>query len=64
MATLLSGVSAFIAGEAVLLSHATSPVAGPFYSHWIDEVNAAMTALGGGYQLTEIDLSSFAFYGA
>jgi hypothetical protein len=62
-------------GELVLLSlHSTSEVAyeNPSYNtteangyvvHTMqDEINAAMTTLGGGYQLTQIDLSGFPSY--
>jgi hypothetical protein len=35
----------------------------PSIAHWFADVNAAMTTLGGGYQLTPIDLSSFTNYG-
>jgi hypothetical protein len=56
-----SGNPAFLLvdGEAVLtLTHHFSN-SGPFYTFWFDEVNAAMTSLGGGYQLTEFDLDAF-----
>ena len=35
---------------------------GPFYTHFISEINTVMTSLGGGYQLTTVDLSSFTSY--
>jgi hypothetical protein len=45
--------------ELVLLGVATSPLSGTSL-HWhVTAVNAAMTALGGGYQLTELDLTAF-----
>jgi hypothetical protein len=62
--TIISGDSgnpAFfvMGGEAVLtLTHFTAKT-GPFYTSWFDELNAAMTSLGGGYQLTEYDIGSF-----
>jgi hypothetical protein len=56
-----------IGGELVLLgtwTYGTSFLAGsgPFTTYWADEINAAMTTLGGGYQLTEVDLSGFPTY--
>lgn len=36
--------------------------AGPNLTDYKNEINAAMTSLGGGYQLTEIDLTSFPVY--
>ncbi|GEM_PF-2435433 len=48
-----------IDGEAVLaLTHFTA-TSGPFYTKYITEVDAAMTALGGGYQLTTLDLGDW-----
>ena len=41
-----------------LLTHFTA-VHGPFYTAWFDEVNDAMTQLGGDYQLTEYDLDAY-----
>lgn len=35
---------------------------GPFLTHHRAAINAAMTALGGGYQLTDVDLSGFTSY--
>jgi peptidoglycan hydrolase-like protein with peptidoglycan-binding domain len=32
---------------------------GPFYAHYLTEINAAMTALGGGYQASTYDTSCF-----
>ncbi len=55
-----SGNPAFllIGGEPILmLTHHTTAY-GPFYGRYHDEVNMAMTQLGGGYQLTELDLSA------
>ncbi len=56
-----SGNPAFLImdGEAVLiLTHHTAG-SGPFYTAWFDEMNAAMTSLGGGYQLTEFDIGAW-----
>lgn len=52
----------FINGELVLLTVATfgNEGAGTSVTAFIDDVNAAMTTLGGGYQLTEADVSGFA----
>jgi hypothetical protein len=48
-----------INNELILLgSHYTSTGI-PQLTHYIDEINAAMTTLGGGYQLTTVDLSAF-----
>jgi len=60
-------------GEAILVSVHSSTIGGPFLSddgvgNYVeltpiyDLVNAAMTALGGGYQLTDVDISSFPTY--
>jgi hypothetical protein len=58
---------ALINGEAVLLSVHSTQDGGPFLSGHLPEgnyesINAAMTTLGGGYQLTPIDLSAFPTY--
>lgn len=64
--SLISGDSGnpgfvIINGEAVLVTTWTygGPGAGPAMHGHISGINAAMTALGGGYQLTTIDLSGF-----
>ena len=56
-----SGNPAFllIDDEPVLMLTHFFAVYGPFYTSSFDEVNAAMTALGGGYQLTEINLTGY-----
>ena len=56
-----SGNPAFIVigGEAVLMLTHHFATSGPFYTAWLDEVNTAMTTLGGGYQLTGFDLLGF-----
>jgi len=54
-----SGNPAFVlvgAELVVVLTHYTA-INGPFYTEIRAQVNQAMTQLGGGYQLTEIDLS-------
>lgn len=48
-----------INGEPVLLACQFTPGAGPHLAHHATAVNAAMSALGGGYQLTTVDLSAF-----
>jgi hypothetical protein len=59
-----SGNPAFlvIEGEPVLLGVFSSPTNGSHIGHHGTAVNAAMTSLGGGYQLTPIDLSAFPTY--
>ena len=37
---------------------------GPFYGTFVSKINDAMTSLGGGYQLTPVDLSGFNTYSA
>ena len=56
-----SGNPAFllIGGEAILILTHWTALIGPSYSYWTDEINAVMTALGGGYQLTSYDLNAF-----
>jgi hypothetical protein len=58
-----SGTPGFliINGAMVLLNAAYSPGggSGPFTSAYHDEINTALTSLGGGYQLTDVDLSGF-----
>ena len=54
------GLFFIIDGQLVLLATFFQPTGGPFATYYHTEINAAMTTLGGGYQLTDIDLSSFA----
>jgi hypothetical protein len=56
-----SGSPAFllINGHAVLLSCWWSPVSGDMVSDFISQINAAMTTLGGGYQLTIESMAGF-----
>lgn len=51
----------FINGNLVLLTVISTggPGTGTSITPFIGDINAAMTALGGGYQLTTVDLSSF-----
>lgn len=49
-------------GELVLLTTWWSVNTGSFYTDFIDAINTVMTTLGGGYQLTQVDLSSFPTY--
>lgn len=51
-----------INNELVILSVATSSVGGSFITAHMSQVNEVMSALGGGYQLTPIDLSNFSTY--
>lgn len=51
-----------INNELVLLSVATGSVGGTFITAHMSQVNDVMSALGGGYQLTPVDLSSFVSY--
>ena len=55
-----SGNPAFLVldGEAILVLTHHYATGGPFYTFYRNQVNAAMTQLGGGYQLTELDLAS------
>ena len=61
-----SGSPAFlvISSQAILLTTwwGGGGGTGPNYSDGITEINAAMTELGGGYQLTQADLSGFPVY--
>jgi hypothetical protein len=55
-------VCMIIDGEAVLMSawtYGEGNEAGPEHPYFYDEINAAMNSLGGGYQLTEYDLSKY-----
>lgn len=58
-----SGTPGFliIAGQMVLLNAAYSPGggSGPFLTAYHAEINTALTSLGGGHQLTDVDLSAF-----
>jgi hypothetical protein len=54
-----SPVFAIINGKAVLLSCWHGPGGGPAYCNHVSEINAALTTLGGGYQLTFPNLSGF-----
>lgn len=47
-----------IDNELVLISTWTTPVSGPAYCGLFDNVNNLMSQLGGGYQLTPIDLEA------
>lgn len=51
-----------INNELVILSVATGSVSGSFITAHMSQVNEVMSALGGGYQLTPIDLSNFSTY--
>jgi hypothetical protein len=51
-----------IDGKLILLALATSTTAGTHVAPWHTAINAAMAILGGGYSLTDIDLSSFGSY--
>lgn len=61
--TLIAGDSGdpmflLIDNELVLISCWTTPVSGPSYSSLYDRLNGLMNQLGGGYNLTPIDLDS------
>lgn len=51
-----------INGQLVILTVFTTSGSGAFITYYKNDVNAMMTQLGGGYQLTEVDLSSFNSY--
>lgn len=51
-----------IGDQLVLLGAQHTPNGNPDTGNYIAEINAAMTALGGGYQITQLDLSQFAQY--
>lgn len=51
-----------IQGKPVLLSAYHYVSGGPNYGAYIPQINAAMTSLGGGYQVTEYDTSCFTAY--
>jgi hypothetical protein len=48
-----------VQGSLVLLGCHRTPNACPNLVNYTDAINAAMTTLGGGYQLTTVDLSAF-----
>lgn len=48
-----------ISGAPVVLTCWSTASGGGNYADYITEINAAMTTLGGGYQLTTVDLSGF-----
>jgi hypothetical protein len=48
--------------ELVLINCWYYAYSGPFVTNYYSDINAAMTSLGGGYSLTDIDLSSFTSY--
>lgn len=45
-----------IDNELVMIGHWTTSISGPAYTGYFDIINSMMTELGGGYQLTPIDL--------
>lgn len=55
-------VGLFLNGQFVLLGVWTFPTSGSFTTGCMGMINTAMTTLGGGYQLTPVDLSSFPQY--
>ncbi|WP_269526494.1 hypothetical protein [Coraliomargarita parva] len=59
-----SGQSVFLVfeGELILLGAHLHKTGFPFLSAFTDAINAAMTSLGGGYQLSIADLSAFPTY--
>ncbi|MCF7834387.1 MAG: cadherin domain-containing protein [Candidatus Pacebacteria bacterium] len=62
--TLVGGDSgnpifAVIGGRLVLVSTVFSASNGPFHTNFVSEINSAMTSLGGGYQVADLDLSCF-----
>lgn len=56
-----SGTPSFflVNGQMILITTRYTSESGPSASSYAAEINAAMTTLGGGYQLTEASLSSF-----
>ncbi len=54
-------IFAVVNNKPFLLSHNLfgGSGSGPFYSHYLTEINAAMTTLGGGYQASTYDTSCF-----
>jgi hypothetical protein len=59
-----SGNPAFLVvdQEPVLLGVFSTPTNGSHVAHYAADINTAMTTLGGGYQLTTVDLSGFPTY--
>lgn len=67
--TVISGDSGhpvflIINGELVVVSVLTGVISGTSVAGYRDELNALMTTLGGGYQLTEVSLAAFDLYSA
>jgi|694.fasta_scaffold119973_4 hypothetical protein len=65
--TIISGDSGnpsflIINNTLVLISTWFFPTSGPFVTFYKDQINSVMSTLGGNYQLTEINLSSFLTY--
>lgn len=58
-----SPVFMLIDDQLVVLGTHYTAIGAPLISAHIDQVNAAMTSLGGGYQLTQIDLTDYQNYG-
>ncbi len=58
-----SPVGVLVNNEFVLLTTWLGSTGGPSIQANYSEMNAAMTTLGGGYQLTPVDLTGFNFYG-
>jgi uncharacterized repeat protein (TIGR02059 family)/uncharacterized delta-60 repeat protein len=56
-----SGSPSFILidGKPILLTAYTGHGSGPAHGAYINQINSAMTALGGGYQVTQYDVSCF-----
>jgi hypothetical protein len=54
-----SPIFSVVSGELVIMGAAHYASSGPFTTGNKTNINAAMTTLGGGYQLTEIDLSPY-----
>ncbi|MGN6543768.1 MAG: hypothetical protein ACTHK7_01880 [Aureliella sp.] len=58
-----SAIFAFLNGELLIVGdHFGAGSTNPLFAYF-DEVNAAITSLGGGYQLETVDLSTFTNYG-
>src|SRR3989344_4548405 len=63
--TLIEGdsgnpVFGVIGGRLVLLSGVYTATYGTSFSSFVDDINSAMTTLGGGYQVSTLDLTCFA----
>jgi hypothetical protein len=54
-----SPICAIVQNELVLLSTFTSPFSGVWLTHHINDINNAMTSLGGGYQISTLNLDIF-----